>query len=120
MKEPFIDLDSIVTGGAKFQFKGKVYSLKAIDAQTFMTFNNDWADLQMMIQKEVIGQDESMNILVRLIRAVCFDLPENLIRNEMTIAQIGALINLIVRTVTGEAQQDDKKKVLREPNLSQP
>lgn len=114
MKQPFVDLDALVEKGAEFKFKDHIYTLKPIDAETFMSFSNEWASLQMLVTQDLVSEEDSMNVCVQLIRSVCREIPAELIRKEMTLAQIGALINLIVNSVTG--QVDSKKKVkMREP-----
>lgn len=112
MKEPFADLDALVDSGASFRFRGKIYKLKPIDAGTFMSFMNRWAELQELLQKDKLEGDEAMVSSVNIIQSVC-DIEEDLIRKEMTVAQTGAVIQLIVDSVQGKIEK--KKIPLREP-----
>lgn len=115
MKKPFVDLDALITESVKFKFKGNTYEIKPIALDSFMKFNNAWFDLQQMIKENRVNEDESMDVSVSLIKSVCDNLPEELIRKEMTVAQIGCLVQLIVETVTGRDTDEDsiKKKVFK-------
>lgn len=121
MKKPFTDLDALVEESVSFKFKGNVYTLKPMSIETFMKFSNAWWNLQETIKQETISSEESMNISVDLIRSVCDDLPEELIRTQMSVVQVAALIQMVIEKVTGRDSSDEelKKKVmnLREPRL---
>lgn len=115
MKKPFVDLDALVSESVKFKFKGETHEIKPITVEAFMRFNNAWFDLQYMIETGDIDETSSMDVSVNLIKSVCDSLPEDRIRKEMAVAQIGALVQLIIETITGRDtdEEDIKKKVLK-------
>lgn len=122
MKKPFINLDTLISESVKFQFKGEQFTIKPISIEAFMRFNNAWYELADAISKKKIDDDASLNLAVSIIKSVCDDLPEERIRNEMSIVQIGALVQLVVDTVTARGTDDDemKKKVQKMRELIRP
>ena len=122
MAKPFVDLDALISESVRFKFQGQSHEIKPVSIEVFMRFSNAWYELQQLIKNDQIDEKSAMDVSVGLIQSVCDSLPEEKIRNEMSVAQIGALVQLIVETVTGHDTDEEtiKKKVLkfREPNRS--
>lgn len=112
--KPFTNLDLIVESKVEFQFGGKNYSLRDIDARTFMTFTNSWHDLMKACEeKDKITEDNAFDILSEIILSVS-EIPKEEVA-KMTIAQMGVLISLIHQTVMGQDELKKKALTLREP-----
>lgn len=105
------DLDAIIEKPVYFKFHGKIFEIKPIETKTFFRFTNMVGAALELQKKPNLKQDELIDFYHAMINSVC----ENISRKDiedMSAAQLTAIIDLIMNTVTGKIWGDEKKKML--------
>ena len=109
------DLDALISDPVAFRFKGKAHVIKAISVQEFLKTSEALARMNTLLEAKTVGFEEIVDSYYELIHAVCDTIHrEDVLK--MTQAQVSALISLVIKAVTGEAQID-KKKAIKLPTL---
>lgn len=103
------DLDAMVAHPVAFRLHGKVHSIKPISVKEFYAFTNAVISLQALESAEQLTPSQVIDLYQRLIQSVCETVSRADIE-QMTQAQCGALLNLIVECVTGKAQVEESKE----------
>jgi len=114
--DPVVDLDNLIAEKIAFKFKGKIHYLKPISLEEFLRFTNKNSEFLTSLKddKEISAKELAMGYL-GVINTVCESIGLDDIE-EMEQAQIAALYQLIVDTVTGSVETGEgKKKRLRLP-----
>jgi hypothetical protein len=110
MEKRFANLDKLTAHSASFKFDGKMYELSAMSLGVFMEFMNAWREYNLALQKE--DREDMSETIFNLIHSVC---PEFTIETlkKMTLAQLSAVIMLIMETVQAKEPNEEeiKKKV---------
>jgi hypothetical protein len=107
------DLDKIITRRYGFHFNGKPYILKPVSLEEFASVSVVLVEIAGLNSKKaagvVISKDEVVDLYFRFINAVCPQFKRTDVE-AMTVAQIGAVTQLIVDVVMGRA--DEKKNTI--------
>ncbi len=111
-KKPYANLDRLLNPGAVFTLHRIDYEIPPIEQKVFMAFFNAWYELQQRIAQKTITLEESKSVSLKIIQSVIPAFTVELM-DSMTLAQLGALVEFIIRVVTGDRLDADeiKKKV---------
>jgi hypothetical protein len=113
--EVIADLDAMLSSNVAFKFKGKVHVLKPIDLETFMLATEAMARADALLKKKEISYNECVQQYVDIICSVCDTISKEDIE-QMTIAQVSALLNLVLETISGKVLE--KKKTIEKQKSS--
>lgn len=115
------DLDAMVAQSVAFKLHGKIHNIKPISVKEFYAFTNAMLSIQGLETAEHVTPAQIIDLYATLIRSVCDTVTRHDIE-QMTQAQCGALLNLIVECVTGKAHaqgdgtgSEQKKNTLTPP-----
>lgn len=119
------DLDAMVAHPVAFRLHGKVHFIKPITVKEFYAFTNAINSINALEKQEHVTSGQVLEMYEKLICSVCDSVTRKDVEN-LTQAQCGALLNLIIECVTGKAQVDsvqagaseEKKNSLIPPSLS--
>jgi hypothetical protein len=115
---PIADLDAIVAEAVPFKFQGRVHFIKPITLREFLKFTQANADFHSrLIGEAKLTADELAGEYEKVIQSVCDSITKKHIL-QMEQAQIAALYQLIIDTVTGQVktgEESEKKKRVRIP-----
>lgn len=106
---PIVDLDQIIAEPIYFRFQGTTHKLRPINTAEFLMATQSLAKMDALRKKDEIKQDELISAYASLISSVCDSIGVKEIY-QMTQAQLGALVQLILDHLQGKAGQDLKKK----------
>ena len=97
------DLDALVAEPIAFRFKGRVHEIKPISTLELLKFTNAFAILQGLNEKSgTVSVEELVTAYAEVIGSVCPTITREHVQ-EMTQAQVGALFQLVMDSVTGKA-----------------
>lgn len=97
------DLDALVAEPIAFRFKGRVHEIKPISTIELLKFTNAFATLQALSAKSgTVSVEELVSAYAEVISSVCPSITRADVE-EMTQAQVGALFQLVMDSVTGKA-----------------
>lgn len=114
---PIADLDAIVAEAVPFKFQGKVHFIKPITLREFLRFTQANAVfLERLKSETAMTADQLASEYEAVIQSVCDTITKRHIL-EMEQAQVAALYQLIIDTVTGQVStpEESKKKRMRLP-----
>lgn len=110
MKKPFANLDKILNPGASFEFKGETYDISPINIGEYMKFNNAWVEIEAGFKGKKLSEDEFRSAFFNLISSCCPKFTMETL-NQMSLVQVGAVVQLIIEIRNGhELDEDDIKK----------
>lgn len=122
---PVVDLDAISRDPVHFQFQGAVHEIRPITVEEFLNFTNANARfIERLKSSESMTGEELIAAYAQVIGTVCSSIGEKEIA-AMEQAQVAALYQLVIDTVTGhvktgEAQKKRAQLGLYEPPKSSP
>lgn len=111
-----VDLDRMLGELPGFKYRGKVYQIRAMDTAVWLRLCEELAALNLLMRKEGFNRkeirDRYYRLLVKAVDGISFEDVD-----QMTDAQLGAVVQLIVDCITGRAyaQEGDKKKAPTTP-----
>jgi len=109
------DLDALVAEPIAFRFKGRVHEIKPISTLELLKFTNAFAALQTLQGKsDTVTVAELVDAYAGVIASVCPTITREHVE-DMTQAQVSALFQLVMDSVTGKAHvmpggEAEKKK----------
>lgn len=103
------DLDAMVAHPVAFRLHGKLHYIKPITVKEFYAFTNAINSITALEKQEHVTPQQVLEMYERLICSVCDSISRKDVEN-LTQAQCGALIALIVECVTGKAQVDQQSE----------
>lgn len=101
------DLDALINDPVKFKLHGKTCEIKPLNTEEFFRFSNAYAKLMNAYDNNTPAKD-LVHAYTDLFSGICTNVTEKDVEN-MTTAQVGALFQLIIETVTGRVNVDQKK-----------
>lgn len=110
--EMVADLDALLDESISFRLHGRDHEIRPISAAEFFKFTNAYAGLSALGNKSEIPTEQLINAYYEVFSSVCTTISKEDVR-QMSIAQVGALFQLIIESVTGRAQVDQKKTLER-------
>ena len=117
MKQPFVDLDSIMADTVVFRFKGTDYRLQPVTAGAFMRYSNAIARVAQLYEKKQISEDEVIATYCEIVQSVCPEFTREMLL-DMTKLQIAALLQMILDFTQGKvANNEDVQKKTLQPEL---
>jgi hypothetical protein len=102
------DLDALLDESISFRLHGRDHEIRPISAAEFFKFTNAYAGLSALGNKNEIPTEQLISAYYEVFSSVCGTITKEDVR-QMSIAQVGALFQLIIESVTGRAQVDQKK-----------
>jgi len=107
------DLDELIPAPIAFKFEGKTYECAPVDAGLFLKVSQALSKIQDMKEREVTP-DEIVEGYLSFLKPVCPEITREMIK-KMSVSQLTALINLILKHLTGEsfnvgAEEPSQKK----------
>ncbi len=117
------DIDEIISQPIGFRFNGRIYTIQPISTRVFVHVAQELQSFTQLLKKketEEITEDEIYNSYYRWVKSVCPEISQADIR-KMTVAQLNALMNLIIEHMTGRTAKemlgDAEKKKMNSGNL---
>lgn len=111
------DLDDLIARPVGFRFRGRVYQLAPVSTRKFMEMANLLGEIQTMIKSQSEGagitENEIYQAYHRYISVLCHQFTTEMLKS-MTLPQVHALLNLVIKQVTGQPMNldtDEKKKM---------
>lgn len=101
------DLDALISKPIAFKFQNEIFTVKPVDTGTFLKVAASLGDLQALLSREDPTQTNREEIdekYFNLLSVLCEDLTLAHIQR-MTVAQINALLRLVVRHLTGDTEK---------------
>jgi hypothetical protein len=102
------DLDSMIIEAVEFKLHGKIHKIKPVSNIEFFKFTNAYANLWDATNKKALPPEKIIAGYFEIISSVCDSVTLKDVQ-QMTNAQVGALVQLIMDQVTGRL---DEKKTL--------
>lgn len=111
---PIVDLDSISREPVSFRFDGVVHTIKPVSVEEFLHFTNSNSQFLTRIRDEKkLTAEELIESYAQVIGSVCPSVTADHIAR-MEQAQVAALYQLVIDTVTGQVKTGEgEKKRLR-------
>lgn len=113
-----LDLDQILATPKAFTFQGEDFIIRAIEVEEFMKVTQALAHLDALKAEKSITNEQLVDAYTELFGSVCSKFKRRHIES-MTLSQVGALFNFVLKCISGEAfkeltpqEQDEKKKML--------
>ena len=103
------DLDKMIAEPIAFRLHGKIHTIEPISVKEFYAYTNALARLNALRDKENIENGELVDAYFNLFTSVCKSIKIEDLEN-MTQAQVGALFQLVIDSVTGKAYTSDEEK----------
>jgi hypothetical protein len=110
------DLDKLIAEPVAFKFQGKVYTLEPVSTRIFMQLADSLGKAQALVKAQVAGEsvtsDEIYLTYVDVVKPLCPEFGIEVLK-KMTLPQVHALINLVMKQVTGQPMnldESEKKK----------
>lgn len=103
------DLDKLIAKTVGFVWNGKTHYIRPISVVEFLATSEALAKMDRLQKEKKVTFDEIVDAYEQLITSVCDSITRADIL-KMTQAQVGALVNLVIQTVTGKVHADEKKK----------
>ena len=112
-KQPkmFADLDALIAEPIYFKIHGKIFEIKPIKTDVFFKFSNKYVEFFGLEKMPNATTDDMVEKYYEMASSVCANITKKDVAN-MTPAQMGALFQIIIDTVTGRVFSDEKKKNL--------
>lgn len=102
------DLDALLDESIGFRLHGKDHDIRPISAKEFFKFTNAYARLSELSETKEIPAEKLIEGYYEVFSSVCDTITLEDVK-QMSLAQVGALFQLIIETVSGRAQVDQKK-----------
>lgn len=102
------DLDALVAERVAFRFKGQAHFIEPVTTKEFYQYVNASNQVLNVIRDPQATATQVIDAAHRVIASVCKTISREDVEN-MTQPQIGALLTLVVETVTGKSQVEKKK-----------
>jgi hypothetical protein len=103
------DLDALISAPVAFKFQDRTWKIKEIDTEQFLLLTENFARLDKLRTQKKITVEDLSKAYADLICDACPQMTPKVVMN-MTQAQVGALLQLIIDTVTGKDQAKQLKK----------
>jgi len=105
------DLDAMIAQPIAFRLHGKIHHLNPITVKEFFAYSNALLSVEKLKEQKVLSDEEMVGLYYGLIHSVCDTITKEDIK-DMTHAQAAALLELVVKHVTGRAHapEPDQKK----------
>jgi hypothetical protein len=103
------DLDAILTRTVAFTFNGRTHKIPPLALSDFLLLTEGMARIESLKTKMTLSEAEVLDAYEALFRPACPTLRRREI-DQMTVQQIGALHELIVKHVIGAKQFETEKK----------
>ena len=108
------DLDALTAEPIHFKFQGNKHTIYPFTQVQFLRVMNRYSDIVNRVQEKKLDREERNQLYADLFGQCCATIGRREV-DMMTDPQIGALMQLIIDSVTGriqgEAGKDQKKKV---------
>lgn len=100
------DLDALISKPIAFKFQGEIFTVKPVDTGTYLKVADGLGQLQALTSQDQanVKREDIDQAYFNLLSNLCDDLKISHIQ-KMTVAQINALLRLIVRHLTGETEK---------------
>jgi hypothetical protein len=105
------DLDKLVSEQTAFRWDGKVHVIKPLATETFFKVCNELSRMQDLAKREALTAKELVDAYSDLFASICDTIHRKDVES-MSQAQVGALFQLVIDSVAGKSQVDEKKKTL--------
>lgn len=112
--DPVVDLDALIAEPVTFRFEGKTHVVQPIDTRTYLAVTNELIKIQGLLKSEKAEKKEVIESYAAIFSAVCETISIKDVER-MTLAQTGALLQMIMECVSGRAQ---KKKMIPQTGLN--
>jgi len=111
-KMKIANLDSIITESVSFTLLGRDHTIKPVTLEQYLLITQAWASLEDLRKSEKINDEQILDAYYKCVSPVVKSLQRDDF-NKLSIQQIGALLQLITKTVTGEAFGEKKTLLLK-------
>lgn len=101
------DLDKMVAEPVPFKWRGEIHFLKPITTKEFMQVSEGMAYLDKCMKEGKFNPHDLVKGYARVFSSMCDTIGLKEVE-DMTQAQIGALYNLVLETVTGKIHAEKK------------
>lgn len=103
------DLDKMISDPIAFKWGGRIHTIKPVTTEQFLKVSEAMLTINQLVQKNTLSVEEIIDAYWRVFSAVCDSITKKDVAR-MTQAQLGALYQIIVETVTGKAHASGEKK----------
>lgn len=107
--EQIADLDAILTDSVSFTLHGKDHLINPLSLEEFIRFAEAQVQIANLRNRDGVTTKEVIDSQYALARSVCKSISRSDIE-KMSMQQVAALYDLIMKTVSGEAFAEKKKK----------
>lgn len=104
------DLDALVAEPVHFKWQGNKHTIKPFSQKQFLMVMNRYSKIINEVHDSKMSRTEQLSMFADLFSECCDTIALKEVE-QMTDAQIGALMQLIIDSVTGRIHGDSKKKV---------
>lgn len=105
------DLDKLIAEPVPFRWNGSIHFIKPISTKEFLSISEGLATLDKLRRAEQVTAEELLDGYSKVFSAACETIGRKEIE-QMTQAQIGALYQLILDTITGKSHGEEKKTLV--------
>lgn len=102
------DLDKLIADPVPFRWNGMVHFIKPISTKEFLSISEGLAMLDKLRRADQVTAEELLEGYSKVFSSACETIGRKEIE-QMTQAQIGALYQLILDTITGKSHTEEKK-----------
>lgn len=114
-----LDLDDLITKPVGFRFRGKIYRVEPVSAETFMELSQALSEAGSLLEAAKVGgimaMDEVYEAYQKFVSVLVPTFTVSILK-EMQLPQVHALINLIIKHATGQPMdlngELEKKKMM--------
>ena len=109
----FADLDAMIVEPVSIRILGKEHLLRPLELEQFFKVTSSWSDLDELKKKKTFEIKELLDKYHEIIAAALPTIKRDDM-DRMSVQQIGALMQIIIETVTGKTFGDTEKKTLKQ------
>lgn len=115
------DFDQLIAEPIGFRFQGRDFEIKPVDTETFMKTTHSLQEIQDLLKKKGEGQEitneEVYEAYLKFTQPLCPQITLKILKS-MSLSQIHALVNLIIRHILGDAEPQEKKNLIPQPTMT--
>lgn len=110
------DIDAIEVRPVAFKWKGKLHTIKPVSTKEYLKVTEVFGKMDALGKTSNYTVEQLVDVYAELIMTLCNTIKREDIL-EMSQAQVGALLQLVIDHVTGRVAQDEKKKTLAQTQV---
>ena len=118
-----VDLDDLITKPVGFTFKGKLYRVEPVSAEKFMELSKALSEVGALLADAQAGNElaekQVYDVYQKFVQVLVPSFTADILK-EMQIAQVHAMINLIIKHATGQPLVMEELTEKKKMNLKLP